>query len=77
MPDIDPSQYDIRHLLRAANTLNDGKGFIGERLLRKLLKDTYYEHILPPTHLDSQEETKRNDSIFSEYWESIKGIWHK
>ena len=77
VPDIDPSQYDIRHLLRAANTLNDGKGFIGEGLLRKLLKDTYYEHILPPTHLDSQEETKRNDSIFSEYWESIKGIWHK
>jgi len=32
---------------------------------------------LPPTHLDSQEETKRNDSVFSEYWESIKGIWHK
>lgn len=77
VPDIDPSQYDIRHLLRAANTLNDGKGFIGEGLLRKLLKDTYYEHILPPTHLDSQEETKRNDSVFSEYWESIKGIWHK
>ncbi|WP_201551775.1 oleate hydratase [Psychrobacter fjordensis] len=77
VPDIDPSQYDIRHLLRAANTLNDGKGFIGESLLRKLLKDTYYEHILPPAHLDSQEESKRNDFIFSEYWESIKGLWHK
>ncbi|MBH0085283.1 oleate hydratase [Psychrobacter sp. SCQQ22] len=77
VPDIDPSQYDIRHLLRAANTLNDGKGFIGESLLRKLLKDTYYEHILPPAHLDNQEESKRNDFIFSEYWESIKGLWHK
>nr|MBS9780717.1 oleate hydratase [Moraxellaceae bacterium] len=47
VPDIYPSQYDIRHLLRAGNTMNDGNGFIGEGVLRKLLTGTYYENILP------------------------------
>ncbi|WP_312716834.1 oleate hydratase, partial [Sphingobacterium multivorum] len=47
VPDINPLQYDIRHLLKAAKTLNDDKPFVGEGLLRKMLKGTYFEHILP------------------------------
>lgn len=48
VPDIYPSQYDIRHLLRAAHTLTDGEGFFGENVLRTVLTNTYYENILPP-----------------------------
>ena len=73
VPDINPLQYDIRQLLKAANTLNDGKGFIGEGLLTKLLKGTYYEHILPKAN----QSTNGNDSIFTQQWEAIKGLWHK
>ena len=73
VPDINPLQYDIRQLLKAANTLNDGKGFIGEGLLTKLLKGTYYEHILPKAN----QSTNANDSIFTQQWEAIKGLWHK
>lgn len=32
VPDIVPTQYDIRNMLRSANTLNDDKGFVGEGL---------------------------------------------
>lgn len=73
VPDINPLQYDIRQLLKAANTLNDSKGFIGEGLLNKLLKGTYYEHILPKAN----QSTNGNDSIFAQQWEAIKGLWHK
>ncbi len=47
VPDILGSQYDIRHLLKAIKTMNDGKRFFGERILRRRLKNTYFEHILP------------------------------
>lgn len=47
VPDINPLQYDIRHLLKATKTLNDGKSFLGEGLLRRVLKGSYFEHILP------------------------------
>ncbi|MFO1382591.1 MAG: hypothetical protein U1E92_03260 [Moraxella osloensis] len=43
-----PTQYDIRNMLRSASTLNDDQGFIGEGILRRVLANTYYEHILPP-----------------------------
>ncbi|GAO43105.1 oleate hydratase [Flavihumibacter petaseus] len=55
VPDINPLQYDIRHLLKATKSLNDNKPFPGEGLLRRLLKGSYYEHILPPKS-DTGEE---------------------
>ncbi len=48
VPDIAPTQYDIRTLLKAARTLNNNEPFLGERLLHRLLDNTYFAHILPP-----------------------------
>ncbi|OHT19136.1 oleate hydratase [Edaphosphingomonas haloaromaticamans] len=48
VPDISPTQYDIRSLLKAARALNNNEPFPGERLLHRLLGKTYYAHILPP-----------------------------
>ncbi|HWL57542.1 MAG TPA: oleate hydratase [Paracoccus sp. (in: a-proteobacteria)] len=48
VPDISPTQYDIRTLLKAARAINNGEPFIGERLLHRLLDKTYFSHILPP-----------------------------
>lgn len=48
VPDICPTQYDIRTLFKAARTLNNNKPFVGERLLHHLLDHTYFAHILPP-----------------------------
>lgn len=70
VPDINPLQYDIRHLLKAANALNDGKGFHGEAILRKILKGTYYEHILPV-----HERDEKNENIIVSQWEKIKGFF--
>merc|ERR1712146_399727 len=41
-PDISPTQYDIRNLIKGARALNSGKPFPGERLLHRLLDRTYY-----------------------------------
>jgi len=67
VPDINPLQYDIRQLLKAIKALNDDQPFIGEGILRRFLKDTYYEHILPPMSEDSEQE-----SSFMEHIEKIK-----
>jgi oleate hydratase len=48
VPDISPTQYDIRNLLRGARALNNGEPFPGERLLHRLLGKSYFAHILPP-----------------------------
>ncbi len=48
VPDLSPTQYDIRQLLKAARALNNGHPFPGERLLHRLLGKTYFAHILPP-----------------------------
>lgn len=48
VPDVSPTQYDIRSLLKAARTMNNGQPFHGERLLHRLLGKTYFAHILPP-----------------------------
>jgi oleate hydratase len=48
VPDISPTQYDIRNLLKGMRALNNGEPFPGERLLHRLLDKTYYAHILPP-----------------------------
>ncbi|WP_028296880.1 oleate hydratase [Olivibacter sitiensis] len=60
VPDINPLQYDIRHLLKATKTLNDDKPFLGEGLLKKILKGSYFEHILPigsDTHHEEEKES--------------------
>jgi oleate hydratase len=74
VPDINPLQYDIRHLLKAAKTLNDDKPFVGEGLLRKVLKGTYFEHILPI----GSEEQEDHESFLTEqitkFKDWLKGI---
>ena len=46
VPPIWPAQYDVRALLAAAKTMNDGK-LPGEKVLNRFLRGTYYEDILP------------------------------
>jgi len=80
VPDVYPSQYDIRHLLKATKTLNDNKSFVGEGLLRKVLKGTYYEHILPISHNEQQEEEKRESFLaeqFNKFHEWMDGVRSK
>lgn len=59
VPDLSPTQYDIRNLLKAARALNSNEPFPGERLLHKLLDNTYYAHILPPLPASEGESTRR------------------
>jgi oleate hydratase len=42
--------------------LNDYKPFLGEGILRKILKNTYFEHIL----VDRPEEKEEHESFFME-----------
>ena len=63
VPDIAPMQYDIRQLLKAAKALNDYKSIPGEGVLRKVLKGTYYEHILPEL---ADEEVEKEASFVTE-----------
>lgn len=60
VPDISPTQYDIRNLLKAARAINNNKPFFGERLLHHFLDGTYYAHILPP--LPASERTSIEDA---------------
>lgn len=46
IPPIWPAQYDVRALLAAAKTMNDGK-LPGGKVINRMLKGTYYEDILP------------------------------
>lgn len=73
VPDIAGTQYDIRQLLKAAKALNDNALFPGERLLRRVLKDTYFEHILPTTVVSDADD---HDSFFHEQFEHLKA-WAK
>ena len=63
VPDISPTQYDIRSLLKAMRTLNNNEPFLGERLLHRVLGKTYYAHILPPlvAREGSDNETDENE----------------
>ncbi|KFF25422.1 oleate hydratase [Chryseobacterium vrystaatense] len=74
VPDINPLQYDIRHLLKATQALNDYKPFLGEGILRKVLKGSYFEHIL----VDRPEEKEEHESFLTEqvgrFQDWIKGI---
>lgn len=47
-PDISPTQYDIRNMVKGARALNSGKPFPGERMLHWVVDKTYFAHILPP-----------------------------
>lgn len=72
VPDIFPSQYDIRHLLKAAHALNDDQPIVGEGLLRKFLHGTYYEHVLPVV----EKKKEDHESFFVEQYEKAKD-WFK
>jgi len=61
VPDLSPTQYDIRNLVKAARALNNNEPFPGERLLRRVLDKTYFAHILPPL-----PDTERSRSGFVE-----------
>ncbi|WP_407483908.1 oleate hydratase [Elizabethkingia meningoseptica] len=74
VPDINPLQYDIRHLLKAAKTLNDDQPFIGEGLLRKILKGTYFEHILPGTADEEEEHDSFVMEQINRFKDWMKGI---
>lgn len=63
VPDLSPTQYDIRNLLKAARALNNGEPFPGERLLHRLLDKSYYAHILPPL---PETQPANRDTIESE-----------
>ncbi|MGY4312940.1 myosin-crossreactive antigen [Bradyrhizobium sp. JR3.5] len=60
VPDISPTQYDIRTILKGARALNNNEPFPGERLLHRLLDKTYYAHILPP--LPEPDSTRRGSA---------------
>ncbi|PTT36889.1 oleate hydratase [Chryseobacterium sp. HMWF028] len=70
VPDINPLQYDIRHLLKATQALNDYKPFLGEGILRKILKGTYFEHIL----VNRPEEKEEHESFLGRFQEWVKGV---
>jgi oleate hydratase len=55
VPDISPTQYDIRTMLKAARAITGNEPFPGERLLHRLLDKTYFAHVLPP--IKEQETT--------------------
>lgn len=67
VPDINPTQYDIRNMLKGARALNNNQPFLGERLLHRLLDNTYFRHILPP--LPAAEE--KTAGYFEEEFASL------
>ncbi|WP_278021565.1 oleate hydratase [Flavobacterium ginsengisoli] len=74
VPDINPLQYDIRHLLKAVRTLNDGKAFLGESILHKVLRGTYFEHVLPPIEEDKEEHESFISEQVNRFKDWIKGV---
>ncbi|CAM1333910.1 oleate hydratase [Tenacibaculum aestuariivivum] len=74
VPDIASTQYDIRQILKATKALNDNKLFPGERILKRVLKNTYFEHILPIDVEEAPEE--HNESFIAEQFEKLQD-WAK
>lgn len=74
VPDINPLQYDIRHLLKAAKTLNDNESFLGEDILRKVLKGTYFEHVLPAGPEGEEEHESFITEQMNRFKDWIKGV---
>ncbi|ULU24629.1 oleate hydratase [Dyella terrae] len=64
VPDLSPTQYDIRNLIKAARTLNNNEPFIGERLLHRVLGKSYFAHVLPP--LPKSEKSKQRELLEDE-----------
>lgn len=74
VPDINPLQYDVRHLLKAAKTLNDDKSFMGEGLLRRVLRGTYFEHVLPAGADEDEEQESFIAEQFHKFKDWVKGL---
>lgn len=74
VPDINPLQYDIRHLLKATQALNDYQPFLGEGILRKILKGTYFEHILVNNPVEKEEHESFFMEQINKFQDWIKGI---
>lgn len=78
VPDISPTQYDIRNMIKGARALNSGKPFVGERLLHRVLDKTYFAHILPP--LPEPDSTKHEmfakevGELLGKGGEAVKGV---
>ncbi|QES87868.1 oleate hydratase [Rhizosphaericola mali] len=74
VPDINPLQYDIRQLIKATSTLNDDEPFVGEKLLRKVLKGTYFEHVLPAIPEEEEHESflQEHYNKFKDWVDSVK-----
>ncbi len=68
VPDIAGTQYDIRQLLKATKALNDNMPFPGESILRKVLKNTYFEHILP----NNDQTEEHHESFISEQFGKLQ-----
>lgn len=73
VPDIYPKQYDIRYLLGATKALNDGQPVTGEGILKKFLKNTYYEHILPADAPEAEHESFFTEQLHK-LQEWLKGL---
>lgn len=73
VPDIYPKQYDIRYLLGATKALNDGQAVTGEGILKKFLKNTYYEHILPADAPEEEHESFLTEQLHK-LQEWLKGL---
>ncbi|MBE7629108.1 oleate hydratase [Tenacibaculum piscium] len=74
VPDIASTQYDIRQILKATKALNDNKPFPGESILKRVLKNTYFEHILPIDVEEAPEE--HHESFIAEQFEKLQD-WAK
>lgn len=72
VPDINPLQYDIRHLLKATKALNDYQPIPGEGILKRLLKNTYYEHLL----VEDGKPAEEHESFFTEQFHKLQD-WMK
>ncbi|NFT99807.1 oleate hydratase, partial [Clostridium botulinum] len=46
VPEVHPSQYDIRVIANAVKTLNSGRPLPAETIIKKLLKDTSMEGLI-------------------------------
>lgn len=76
VPDINPLQYDIRQLIKAASSLNDDDPFVGENLVRKVLKGTYFEHVLPEAKSEEEKELFLQEH-FGKFKDWVDTIKHK
>lgn len=77
VPDISPTQYDIRNIIKGARALNSNKPFIGERMLHRLLDKTYFAHILPPLPEPEEEQQTHFEEELRELLGNCGDLIHK